>query len=218
MAAVGALLPYGQGTLPAGIAPASVVDMGYCAPGQVALRVREKMYSFTGQDKFTVMDDRGTIWFRMDAQMFSMRDAKTLSDGAGRPVLTLRRKLWSIHGTCEILNASGQLVAAVKRTIWRLSPVLNIYVGPDASSRKGTGDYVVNTKFPMLDFEVAPNVDGKPVILAHIHRLSYFCGDNINFTMSEADRYSFSAQPGVDLALLVALCIILDEMREKRDN
>lgn len=73
--------------------PICAVEPRFCLPRAVQLKIKEKMFSFSGDD-FKIADPSdGTIYFRCAGKAFSLRDKKTLLDNMGQPVLNMKEGL-----------------------------------------------------------------------------------------------------------------------------
>ncbi|WWD18250.1 hypothetical protein CI109_102700 [Kwoniella shandongensis] len=70
----------------------------YCMPHPTTLVLKEKAFSFSGDD-FAVKDQNGQVVVRCKGQAFSFRDRKVITDPNGRLLYGLRNKLMSIHKT-----------------------------------------------------------------------------------------------------------------------
>lgn len=67
----------------------------FCLPQNVQLRLREKFFSFSGDD-FKISDAVNTsiVYFQCEGRAFSLREKKVLRDNMGVPVLNMKEKLF----------------------------------------------------------------------------------------------------------------------------
>merc|ERR1712110_80046 len=89
----------------------------YLRPNHTVLKLREKLFSFSGDD-CTVRDTDGVDWFKIQGSALSMTGQRTLTDNTGRIIAGYRKKLLSLHATAYItIEISGQtwVYATIKR-------------------------------------------------------------------------------------------------------
>lgn len=76
--------------------PICATEPRFCLPQTVQLRLREKIWSFSGDDfKITDASDAATIYFQCQGRAFSLREKKVLRDNLGAPVLNIKEQLIS---------------------------------------------------------------------------------------------------------------------------
>lgn len=88
-----------RGPLPPAPHPIGV-SAAYTSHGQeVALRVRERRISFSGDD-FTVKDAlTGNSVFKVEGKSFSLSGRKTVHDASGKALFTIRKKHFALKPT-----------------------------------------------------------------------------------------------------------------------
>lgn len=213
MAYLGQLLP--PGPAPATTPPMAVIDQGYCTPGQITLKAKEKKFSMTG-DSFSVTGPDGGAWFSVNPKMFSMRDKRVLLDGAGRPACGLQKKLVSLKPAWELFRGGDftQQVATIKQKMLTLKPCVNVFLTALAGDGDKEPDFKVKGNFRAKKFDVLAVRGDQETVIAKIHKESRFSGVQAFMTsaLTEADNYFIEAQPGTDLAFLTALCMAVDEL------
>lgn len=93
----------------AGFLPAQSVGRITAFPE--ALVVKEKFFSFTGND-FDVVDHTGAVRFIVKGKMMTMRDKMVITDAAGNKVAVMQKKILAIRETFQIYtykpNVEGQ--------------------------------------------------------------------------------------------------------------
>jgi uncharacterized protein YxjI len=77
---------------------------------QIALKVRERKVSISGDD-FAVKDAvSGHTMFRVEGKVFSLSDKKIVKDANGTPLFTIRKKHLAIKATYQGLDAKTDKV------------------------------------------------------------------------------------------------------------
>jgi uncharacterized protein YxjI len=94
-------------------------------PQQIALKVRERKLSITGDD-FAVKDAvSGQTVFQVHGKVFSLGDKKEVQDAQGSPLFTLRKKHLAIRSTYQGVDPkSGQVIFVVESAFLALGTKL----------------------------------------------------------------------------------------------
>lgn len=187
--------------------PICATEPRFILPHPVTLRLREKVFSISGDDFKISCANTGAEYFKCQGKVFSLREKKILRDNGGVPVL----------------NFKEQLIAIMNK--------FNIYAGSD-SDRKICQFY---TKYTFVKSKMSTDFKdictgqmrhvvlkgdwrdkrgviywGEPkqggIPIAKIFR--QHGGKNMFFG---TDDYFLEIAPGVDIALMVTMCIALDE-------
>jgi uncharacterized protein YxjI len=182
---------------------------GYITTERTTLIVKERPFVFSG-DSFSIKDTSGNVWFqcRHKGQAFPLRDKKFITDKQGQPIFVMKedtagwlRNQYIFHPNQnveegrqpeiatiipnELTFLKAKLYASVHNIASRSRKLLVLKGDP---YRRSASIYIGE-----------PKQGGKPV--AHIVR---------NITQT----YQLIVEPGVDAAMMVALCIAFD----KREN
>ncbi len=203
---------------------------------QMVLKVRERKLSLSGDD-FSVKDAfTGQKIFEVDGKMVSMHSKKDIKDARGTKLFTLKKKLVAIHATYDgVSPENGNTLFTIKGG-FGLGAKLNVTFNNAA----GTGEAVhLQLKGDWFDRRASITTEtGVPV--AHISRSFANAGQIIAdqqtyFLASEllaslVSRFAFdpleltnlfpatpSVAPGVDAALLLAICVALDETENEKN-
>ena len=78
----------------------------YVKPEQTILKLKEKFFSLSGDD-CVIKDLSKNVWFKINAETFSMSNKRTMMDTEGREIAGYRKKLLSLHATAYITGESG---------------------------------------------------------------------------------------------------------------
>lgn len=75
--------------------PICATEPRFCLPQNVQLRLREKLFSLSGDDFKITEASTGTVYFQCQGRTFSLREKKVLRDNVGIPVLNMKEQLIS---------------------------------------------------------------------------------------------------------------------------
>ncbi|KAJ9097776.1 hypothetical protein QFC20_006122 [Naganishia adeliensis] len=170
---------------------------------QIALRVRERKISFSGDD-FTVKDAvSGQVMFKVDGSAMAIRDNKTILDARGQPLFKLKKQLLSIHSTYIGYSPT------TKEPIFTVKSSFSFGTKLTATFRNVAGDgreMELILRGNILD-RSAEITTSQGVPVARISRSFANAGE----VFFDKQTYIVTVAPGVDAALLLAICICLDE-------
>ncbi|QRV92443.1 protein LURP-one-related 15 [Ceratobasidium sp. AG-Ba] len=190
-------LPLAAQSIPLGVMPA------YAQNYELTLKLREKKMSLSG-DSYEITDVQGRPYFKMEGHAFHLRDKKSLMQADGRPIFNIQNKLLSIHSQYLVYNAKesteSEPLFVVKShfslTGARLRDVQNAADGRDV---------VFELKGSFFDRNAEITMGGQPV--ARITRKFMNAGQ----LLFDQQTYYLTVAPGVDAAMMVALCVCMDE-------
>ena len=89
----------------------------YVKQEETILKLKEKFFSFSGDD-CVIKDLSKNVWFKINAETFSMSNKRTMMDSEGREIAGYRKKLLSMHATAYITGEDGgktMVYATVKK-------------------------------------------------------------------------------------------------------
>ncbi|KAG9232249.1 tubby C-terminal-like domain-containing protein [Amylocarpus encephaloides] len=184
---------------PLGVFPA------YYAPNQTTLVMKEKVWSLSG-DAFHIVDEHGREVVQCRGQTFSLSDRKEFADASGKPLFSLRNKLLSIHKSFYGETADGTQLFAVKGK-FSIGTSKMIATFTNASDQ---APIELLVKGDWLDRSATITMGN--VVVAQISR-SYF---NMREIFGGQQTYYVICAPGVDLALMAAICVCLDEKENEK--
>ncbi|WVQ77086.1 hypothetical protein IAR50_006769 [Cryptococcus sp. DSM 104548] len=169
-----------------------------------ALKLKEKI-SWSGDD-FEIKDLAGRVVVRCEGQAFSYRDRKIIRDSSGKFLFCLRNKILALFKTIIAENEQGQEIFRVEKGFSfgaKATAIFNDTATNRPMALALRGDFWGGS----ADISV---VSG-PVI-AQISRDVM----NAREIFVGHQTYYVAVAPGVDLALMAAMCICLDEMKNER--
>ncbi|EPQ31888.1 uncharacterized protein PFL1_00087 [Pseudozyma flocculosa PF-1] len=175
---------------------------------QIALQVREQKMSMSGDD-FSVKDAvTGNTMFKVDGSYFSMRDKKNITDASGNPLFTVKKKLIAIHSTYVGTSPKTDDVIFTVKSSFSLGTKLTATFKNVAGDGQET-ELVLRGDLLDRSAEITTK-DGIPV--ARIARSFVNAGE----LLFDKQTYVLTVAPGVDAALLLAICICLDEKANEK--
>ncbi|UZJ55507.1 hypothetical protein CBS101457_004827 [Exobasidium rhododendri] len=178
-------------------------------PQQIALRVRERKVSITGDD-FAVKDAvSGQTMFQVHGKVFSISDKKDVQDAQGRALFTLRKKHLALRSTYQGLDPqNGKVIFVVESALIAIGTKLTAKFTNSAGNGQ---DMTLHLKGDLFDRSAEiTTAEGIPV--ARIAR-SFLNAGQLFF---DQQTYVLTIAPGVDASLLLAICICLDEKANEK--
>lgn len=167
---------------------------------ELALKIDEKP---SAGNNFDITDAAsGTTIFRVNGRILSMRSRKDITDCRGEPLMTLSKKPWHIPPTLEAKEPdSAASLFTIKSSLGfgaRLDITYHsIETGMDEQLRL-KGDFFKRKAKITTD-------TGR--VIGRISRKFFNAGE----LQIHRHSYILTVAPGVDAALLAALCVALDE-------
>ncbi|KAH8663581.1 tubby C-terminal-like domain-containing protein [Tricladium varicosporioides] len=177
----------------------------YCVPKQTTLVMKEKVWSLSG-DTFHIVDENGQEVVQCRGQTFSISDRKEFADAHGRPLFSLRTKLLSIHKSFYAEAPDGRELFLVKG---KFSIGTSKMIATFVNQSNGQPVELL-VKGDWLDRSATITMNG--VVVAQISR-SYF---NMREIFGGQQTYYVTVAPHVDLALMAAVCVCLDEKENEK--
>jgi uncharacterized protein YxjI len=188
------------------------VDSRFCIPQEITLHLREKIFSFSGDD-FKIKDpNTGQVWFQIQGKAFSLREKKTMLDAYGTPVLNIKETFAFMESNYKVYlgdNSEHELFKVIAHITFSKAKAHTTIV-----NRTDNQQLIVTLKGDIFSKAACiylgeAKQGGIPI--AKIYRP--FTGRGHFF---DAQDYYLTVAPNVDISFAVALCICLDEM--KKDN
>ncbi|TFK48428.1 DUF567-domain-containing protein [Heliocybe sulcata] len=165
------------------------------------MRLREKKLSFTGDDfDITTPDER--LLFMVKGKILSLRSRKLLCDAEGQPILNIQDKLLTLFKQFRIYagESEGPKICHVKHHFTILGSELSVHF-KNFDGREV--ELFVKGSFLTKHAEIyAGNI-----IVAQIRRKFM----NVGQVFFDKQTYYLTVAPGVDTAMMAAVCVCLDE-------
>jgi len=154
--------------------------------------VRQRMFSFTAS--FWITDEDGNEVFHVDGHALAFRKTFELTDRSGAVVAVIRQQPFRLRGTMDI-ERDGAVIATVQRAAFSLFQHRYDVALADGTAWTATGN------FADLNWELT--AAGRAI--GRISRQWF----NIR------DTYGVEVEPGEDPALVIAVAVCVDRLREQ---
>ena len=171
------------------------------------LVLKEKVLSLSG-DSFHIKLADGTPVLQVEGKVMSLTGRKKMSDMQGNHLCTILKEHFHLHSTYAVESAGGQKMAEVKSSLKLM--------GSKATATFTTHDGKQQTLTMRGNwFDTSADIVDETIggaVIARIDR-KILSGKDIFFGQQ---TYGVQVAPGVDLALVAALCICLDEKNNEK--
>ncbi|KAF1843109.1 uncharacterized protein K460DRAFT_368030 [Cucurbitaria berberidis CBS 394.84] len=178
------------------------------SPAGETLVLKEKILSLSG-DSFDIKLANGTPILKVEGKVLSISGKKKVYDMSGRHLFSIGRELFHpVHTTFKVESVDGGKVVEVKNA-WK-------FIGSKATATFTSHDGKAETLGMKGNFfdttaDITDETQGG-IVVARVNR-KLFTGKEIFFGQQ---TYGVQVAPGVDMALIAALCICLDEKNNER--
>lgn len=179
---------------------------GFYAQQQVTLAMKEKVFSLSGDD-FTVTTAEGAPVLKIKGKVFSISDRKTFLDLQGNELFTLKNKLLSLHKSFYGESPQGHNVFEVKGHFKLFGSRSTVHFA-NASDGK---ELELEVKGDWMDRSADIKIDDR--VVASIARKFF----NVREILGGQQTYFVTIAPGVDLSLIAAICVCLDERQNEKN-
>jgi len=179
----------------------------FFATAPEAIVLKEKVLSLTG-DSFSIKLAKGTPILQVQGKLLSMSGRKKVSDMAGVHLFSIVKEHLHLHKTFAVENPSGQKIMEVKSSFQLIgSKATATFTSQNGSQETLTmrGNWLDTTA------DIVDEAQGG-VVVARINR-KLLSGRDVLFGQQ---TYGVEIAPGVDMALMAALAICLDESQNDK--
>lgn len=190
------------------IQPALGVNPTYCLPKQTTLIMKEKVWSLSG-DTFHIVDENNVEVVRCQGTTFSLSDRKEFQDSAGRPLFSLRNKLIAIHKTFYAEAPDGKILFEVKSK-FSIGKAKMVVTFQNLASNNANIELYIRGDW--IDKSATITVGDGGAVIAQISRKIF----NAREILGGQQTYYCTVAPGVDVAMVAALCVCLDEKENEK--
>ncbi|KZM24766.1 uncharacterized protein EKO05_0003449 [Ascochyta rabiei] len=174
----------------------------FFARGPETLVLKEKVLSLTGDD-FHIKLANGTPILRVEGKVLSLSGRKKVFDEQGNHLFDIVKEHFHIHTTFRVDDANGKKIMEVRSGF----KLIGSKATATFTSQSGKQE-VLTMRGNWFDTtaDITDEAQGN-VVVARINR-KLLSGKDIFFGQQ---TYGVTVAPGVDMALVAALCICLDE-------
>ncbi|XP_040867645.1 protein LURP-one-related 15 isoform X1 [Glycine max] len=175
-----------------------VISDSYCVPYLINLRINT--------EKGITYDANNVRHFYIKDKLFTLHKRRVLCDNQGNPIVTLYKKRMTLHGRCQVFRGYkskdfSQLLFSVKRSAMIPSGMINLEVFLANNQRESACDFRVN-------------------VCRDKRSCTVYAGESprIVATMENNGGFNVLVDPYVDYAFIVALLMIVSEMKHYFDE
>ncbi|KAF2875603.1 tubby C-terminal-like domain-containing protein [Massariosphaeria phaeospora] len=189
----------------AGLAPVPApigVYANLIAQAPETIVLKEKVLSLTG-DSFHIKLANGTPILQVEGKVMSISGRKKVRDMAGNHLFDICKELLHLHTTFVIKDPQDQKVMEVKS---KFALFGSKAVATFTSSNGKQEELLMKGNFFDTTADITDEAQGG-IVVAQIDR-KLLSGKDIFFGQQ---TYAVKIAPGVDMALIAAMCICLDE-------
>ncbi|GAD98142.1 hypothetical protein NFIA_098510 [Paecilomyces variotii No. 5] len=209
--------------LPPVIQPVAIFDQ-FIARQTETMILKEKIMSLSG-DSFDVKLASGQPIFRVEGKVMTISGRKSVYNMTNNHLFDIVKEHFHIHTTFAAHDPSGSKFLQVKNNItctsglaWVSSLIWSKFIGSKATATftsPKTGQIVsLRMKGNWLDSIVDIVEDTTGIVVARINR-NIFRGRDLFFGKQ---TYAAVVAPGVDMALIAAMCICFDEKNNENNG
>ncbi|CAA9958902.1 LOR domain containing protein [Pyrenophora teres f. maculata] len=174
----------------------------FIAQGPETLVMKEKVMSLSG-DSFSIKLANGTPLLKVEGKVMSIHGRKKMFDMQGNHICSIIKEHFHIHTTFAVEDPSGAKVMEVKSNF----KLFGSKATATFTSQSGKQEsLVMHGNWFDSSADIVDEAQGG-LIVARINR-KLLSGKDIFFGQQ---TYGVQIAPGVDMALIAALCICLDE-------
>ncbi|KAG5935597.1 hypothetical protein E4U53_000408 [Claviceps sorghi] len=182
------------------------IFQNFIAKTTETLILKEKVMSVTG-DSFDITNVHGTPFMKIKGRYMSMSGRKSVYDMAGNHLYDIVKEHFHLHATYAAEDPNKNKILTVKSSIR--------FTGSRATAQfrsfNGTDETLVMTG-NWLATVADIQCERTGATVARIDRKRF----NARELLANRQTYSLVVAPGVDMALMVALCVALDEKNNER--
>ncbi|KAF2118951.1 tubby C-terminal-like domain-containing protein [Lophiotrema nucula] len=178
------------------------VHSQFIAQKTETLVLKEHVLSLSG-DSFSVKLADGTPVLQVEGKVMSISGRKTVRDMQGNHLFDICKEHFHIHATFAIKNPQDQKIMEVKSKFQLLGSKA---VATFTSSNGKAEQLQMKGNWFDTSADITDEAQGG-IVVARIDR-KLLSGKDIFFGQQ---TYALQVAPGVDMALMVAMCICMDE-------
>ncbi|CAN9389044.1 unnamed protein product [Alternaria alternata] len=174
----------------------------FLAAGPETLVLKEKVISLSG-DSFSIKLANGTPVLQVEGKVMSLTGRKKMFDMQGNHLCSIVKEHFHLHSTYVVESAKGNKIMEVKSSF----KLLGSKATATFTSSNGKQEVLtMRGNFFDTQADILDEAQGG-LVVARIDR-KILSGKDIFFGQQ---TYGVQIAPGVDMALIAALCICLDE-------
>ncbi|KAH7239041.1 tubby C-terminal-like domain-containing protein [Fusarium tricinctum] len=170
------------------------------------LVLKEKVMSLTG-DSFDIKLANGQPILKVEGKVMSISGRKKVFDMNGNHLFSIVKELLHIHATYAVEDPNGVKIMEVKNSF----KLIGSKATATFTSSNGAAE-VLEMKGSWFDYAADIFDKSTNTVVARIDR-KLLSGRDVLFGQQ---TYALMVAPGVDMALMAALCICMDEKNNEK--
>ncbi|KAI0157198.1 DUF567-domain-containing protein [Xylariaceae sp. FL1272] len=171
------------------------------------LALKEKVMSLSG-DSFDIKLANNQPIFQVKGESFSLSNRQHFCDMAGNELFTLRKKLVALHTTYYAEEPNTEKVLFEVKSRFNIGGTKMICTFKNQFTGKEE-TLMVKGNFFDTKADITDEATGQPV--ATIDRKFF----NASEILTGQDTYAVKVAPNVDMAIIAAMCICVDNKKEQ---
>jgi len=199
-------MPPSQGPQLQPLAAAIGIFTPFIAQQSETLILKEKVLSLSG-DSFSIKTIDGRALFQVKGSVMSLSGRKLVTDMAGKDLFTIRKKHFAFPAAYYAEDPSGNKFFEV---VGKFSLLGSKAIGKFRSTSGKDENLVMKGDFFDRTADIVDDSTGMTV--ARIDRQFF----NARELLGGQQTYVVTIAPGVDMAIIIAMCICLDERRNEK--
>ncbi|KAI0437468.1 DUF567-domain-containing protein [Xylaria telfairii] len=170
-----------------------------------ALALKEKVMSLSG-DSFDIKLANGQPIFQVKGETLSLSHRQHFYDMTGNELFTIRKKLIALHSTYYAEDTNGNVIFEVKSK-FHIGGTKMVCTFTSQSGKEET----LMVKGNFFDTRADITDEATKQAVATIDRKFF----NAREIFSGQDTYAVTVASNVDMALIAAMCICMDDKKEE---
>ena len=192
--------------------PIIAFDQRFAFPTPVSLILREKVFSFSGDD-FKITDIYNNPYFLIKGKFFTLHQRKNFYDLYGKPIFNIKHEIFSLRGRYRFcLGESDQEVVKIDPKSKITNRNFEVTFTNYATGRTELLDFCCDLLGSACGIFYGKADKGAPCI-CKIHK-QY---DGKNFFAGK-QNYLVEISPNVDASLMLGLATVFDEIKNDQDD
>ncbi|MCJ1355037.1 MAG: hypothetical protein MMC33_005028 [Icmadophila ericetorum] len=209
--------------------PAAIgLNQRYIAQQSTTLIIKEKLFSWGGD--YTVTDVNNNAWFKVNGKVLSLHQKKAITDLQGQEIFTVNTRLVALFKSFFLTSPQGGEIMQVTGNFSSKFPEGPPSPPPTTYNSTHVLTTLQTVGTPKSTIQFTNVTDGQPVkivIKGNFFDTEAYIRVN-DLTIARINRkfvniigpqkYTVTVAPGADVAMVMAICICLDERRENDGN
>ncbi|KAG5982848.1 hypothetical protein E4U55_001255 [Claviceps digitariae] len=188
------------------VAPPIGIYQNFIAKTTETLVLKEKVLSLSG-DSFDITNAQGTAFMKIKGRHMSISGRKSVYDMAGNHMYDIIKEHFHLHSTYAAEDPNKNKIITIKSSI----QLIGSRATANFKSFNGTEETLVMTG-NWRDTRADIQCERTGATVARIDRKLF----NARQLFGNQQTYALVVAPGVDMALMVALCVALDEKNNEQ--